>query len=169
MTFPFSVSFDRRLKATITSDNQQEIFQYIKTSILNDKADNVVIEDMHVIYKGSTSNWRGSLFGSVDDGIFKLIYKDNSWWLNYQINMRKLFIGTAILSGCMGIFSLVNDGPWWFGIAGFLWLCGANWIIILLTHGSLATDIATGIDELIYGKIELPEQDKMNGELKSWF
>ena len=169
MTFPFSVSFDRRLEATITPDNRQDILQYIKKSILDDKANNIVADGIHVTYKGSTSNWRGSLFGSVDDGIFDLIYKDNNWWLNYQINMRKLFIGTAILSGIMGVFALVTGGPWWIGIAAFLWFCGANWIIIFLRHGLVVTDIAEGIDELICGKIVLPEDDKMTGELKSWF
>jgi len=55
------------------------------------------------------------------------------------------------------------------GIAAFLWLFGANWITIFLRHGLLVTNIAAGIDELICGKTVLPEQDKMTGELKSWF
>jgi hypothetical protein len=170
MIFPFSVNFNNRLKAIITADNQQKILQYIMKRILDNKANNVVIEGMRVTYKGSTSNWRGTLFRSVDDGIFNLIYKDNSWWLIYQINMRKLFIETAILSSIMGVFSLASGGPWWVGIAAFLWLCGVNWIINILRHAAVAADIAVGIDELIYGKkAELPEQDKMTGELKSWF
>jgi len=169
MTFPFSVSFNKRLEATITSDNQQKILQFIMKSILDDKANNIVGEDMHITYKGSTSNWRGSLFGSVDDGIFNLIYKDNNWWLNYQINMRKLFVGTAILSTIMGVFALISGGPWWVGIAAFLWLCGANWIINIIRHESVATNIAAGIDELICDKTTLPEQDRMTGKLKSWF
>jgi len=169
MIFPFSVSFNKQLKAKIISDNQQAILQYIMKSILDDKANNVVVEDIHVTYRGSTSNWRGSLFGSVDDGIFSLIYKHNNWWLNYQINMRKLFIGTAILSSIMGVFALVNGGPWWIGIAAFLWLGGGNWIINLIRHETVAANIAEGIDELICGKTELTEQDKMTGKLKSWF
>ncbi len=136
---------------------------------MDEKADHVIAKDLHVTYKGSTSNWRGSLFGGVDDGVFNLIYKDNSWWLNYQINMRKLFIFTTILSSFMGLFALVSGGPWWIGIAAFLWLCGANWIINLIRHGAVATDIAVGIDELICGKEEVPEQDKMTGKLKSWY
>ena len=170
MTFPFSVSFNRKLEAAITSDNQHKILLYIKKSILEDKANNIVVEDLVVKYRGSTSNWRGSLFGSVDNGIFYLVYKNNSWFLNYKINMRKLFVGASILSTIMGVFALVNGGPWWIGIMAFLWLCGANWIINLIRHGAVATDIATGIDELVCAKTELlPEQDKMTGELKSWF
>lgn len=144
MIFPFSVSFNNRLKATITTDNQQDILQYIMKCILGRKANNVVAQDTHVTYKGSTSYWGGALFGSLD-GAFNLIYKDNSWQLNYRINMCKLFIGTAILSSIMGVFSLVNDGPWWVGIVMFLWLCGANWIIKLIRHGAVATDIAVGM------------------------
>jgi len=170
MIFPFSVSFNRKLKAVITSDNQQEILQYIIKSILDDKANNVVVENMHVTYKGSISNWRGSLFGSVDNGNFILFYKDSNWWLKYQINMRELFIATAILSCIMGGFMLVNGGPWWIGIIAFFWLCGANWIISLIRHGFVATNIARGIDELVCGKTQpLPEEDKMTGKLKNWF
>jgi len=169
MIFPFSVCFNRLLKTTITPDNKGQVLQYIGKSILRDKADKVVVEDMFVSYQGSTSYWRGSLFGSVDNGAFYLTYKSNSWFLIYQINMRKLFIGTSILSIAMGIFALVSGGPWWIGIAAFLWLCGANWITNLIRHGTVATDIAVGIDELMLGKTKLPEQDKMTGELKSWF
>ena len=170
MIFPFSVIFNRSLKTVITPDNKGQILQHIRESILNDKADRVIVKDLSVSYKGSTSNWRGSLFGSVDNGVFNLIYENNSWLLNYQINMRKLFIGTSTMSIIMTVFMLVNSGPWWIGIVAFLWLCGVNWIINLIRHGTVATDIATGIDELICGKTELPpEKDKMAGELKSWF
>jgi hypothetical protein len=169
MTFPVSVAFNKSLKTTITSDNKEQILQYIKKSILEDKADNVIIQDTCVSYKGSTSNWRGALFGSVDNGIFNLLYKDNGWFLNYQINMRKLFIGTAILSSIMGVFALVSGGPWWVGIAAFMWLCGANWVINLIRHETVAATIALGIDELICGKTERLEQEKIPGKLKSWF
>lgn len=170
MGFPFSVHFNRSLKTTITSDNKEHVLQYVKKNILEDKANNVFVEDMAVKYSGSTSNWRGSLFGSVDNGVFNLVYKNDSWFLNYQINMRKLFIGTSILSIIMGVIALVSSGPWWIGIAAFLWLCGANWITNLIRHGTVATDIAAGIDGLIFGKTEnLQEEDKMTGKLKSWF
>lgn len=72
----------------------------------------------------------------------------------------------------MEVFMLVNGGPWWVGIAAFLWLCGANWILNLVRHGGVADDIAARIDRLICGKTEsteLPGEDKMTGKLKSWF
>jgi len=170
MKFPFTVRFNRSLKTVITADNKEQVLQYITDRILEDKANNIVPEDMAVSYKGSTSNWRGSLFGSVDNGVFYLIYKNDRWSLNYEINMRKLFVGALVMSIVMGAFASTNGSPWWVGIAAFLWLCGVNWIIIVIRHGSLATDIAAGVDELIYGKTEQPpEQDKMTGELKSWF
>jgi len=172
MTFPFSLYFNRKLNAAITSDTQNNVLDYIKISILDDKADNILIEGLNVTYKGSTSNWRGSLFGSVDDGIFSLIYKEGYWWLIYRINMHKLFISTIILSTIMGVFAFVNGGPWWAGMAAFLWLCGANWFINLVRHGLMATNIAEGIDRLIHGKTDQPEisePDKMTGGLKSWF
>lgn len=169
MAFPISMCYTNQLKPVVTSENQLQILNFIATSILKDKAGRVVIGDMQVKYKGSTSNWRGSLFNGVNNGVFTLIYKDDNWWLNYQLNMRELFIGTAILSGIMGVFSLVTGGPWWAVIFAFLWLCGGNWVIIVIRHGGLAADITLGIDELICGKTELPEDDRMTGELKSWF
>ena len=165
MIFPFSVCFNTSLKTIVTPDNKEQILRYIEKNILRDKADNVVVKDISVYYKGSTSNWRSSLFGSVDNGVFNLIYKNDSWFLNYQIIMFRLFIIASIMSIIIGV-----GGPWWIGIAAFSWLCGANWIINFIRHGAVATDIATGIDESICGKMELPpEQDKMTGELKSWF
>jgi len=169
MTFPFSVIFSRQLEATITPNNRDKVLQYIEQYIKEDKANNIIVADMCVTYRGSTSNWRGSLFGSVDNGVFKLIHKDDSWFLNYQINMRRLFIDTAILSTIMGIFAQVTGDIWWVGIAAFLWLCGANWVTNLIRHDSEAGEIAAGIDELICGKEELPNQDKMTGKIKSWF
>lgn len=169
MIFPFSVHFNRRLNFMITPDNKERILRYIAESLSQDKADNVTIGTMAVNYRGSTSSWRGSLFGSVDNGTFNLIYKDASWLLDYQINMLKLFIGTSIMSTAMGVFALVSGGPWWVGIAAFLWLCGGNWIIILMRHQAVADEIAAGIEELISGKTVLPEEDKMTGKLKSWF
>ena len=169
MIFPVSVRFNSSLKTIVTSQNKERILQYIQESILRDKADNVIAEDMAVKYKGSTSKRRGSLFGSVDNGIFTLVYKNNTWFFTYQINMRGLFITTLIMSAIMEIFALINDGPWWIGVVAFLWLCGANWIIISLRHGSMFGDISAGIDELICGKTGLPEEDKMTGKLKSWF
>jgi hypothetical protein len=105
----------------------------------------------------------------VDNGVFNLLYKSNSWYLNYQINMRRLFIGTAILSTIMGIFAEVKGKLWWVGIAAFPWLCGANWITNFIRHGGVAANIAEGIDELIAGKELLPEKDENNERLKSWF
>ena len=169
MTFPISVHFKKRLKAIITDDNQQQILQYIIKSISEDKADNIVAEDSRVTYKGSTSNWNGSLFRTIDDGAFNFIYKDAAWWLDYQINMRKMFVVTAIMSTVMGIYAQVNGDLWWVGIIAFLWLCGANWIINLIRHGNVAAEIASGIDELICGKEQEPDYASYDGPLKSWF
>jgi len=167
MVFPFSVRFNKKLKAEITSENQAQTLQFIAKYISEDKADNVTITELDVTYKGSTSIWRGSLFGSVDSGIFSFAFKNNCWCLVYQINMRKLFIGTSILSAIAEISVLINGGTWWIGIAAFSWLCGANWITNLIRHESVAFSVSAGIDELICGKT--PEQEKIPGKLKSWF
>jgi hypothetical protein len=170
MTFPFSLRLKERLKANVTTDNQQQILQYIIQSIRDKKAKNTFSEDLTVTYKGSTSSGRGSLLGSVDDGIFNLTYKDNSWWLIYQINLRGIFIGTGILAGIMESFVLLAGGPWWIGFIQFLWLCGGNWIIVVIRHESLLTQIAGGINEMVCGKESTVEKyEEKDERLKSWF
>ena len=167
MSFPFSVEFNRSLKAEITHDNQQKILQYISQIILRGKADNIVVEDLSVTYSGSTANGRQSLFASIDNGTFGLTYKNGRLWLNYRINVRKLFIRTAILSSTMGAVTLVSGGPWL--ALGFLLLCSFNWIIDVIRHEIVATDIATGIDKLICGKEAPVENKEEDDKLKSWF
>ncbi|WP_345954713.1 hypothetical protein [Mucilaginibacter sp. PAMB04168] len=85
MSFPFSISYNKHLKAVITAGNQQQLMQYIQKRILEDKADNIVIGYHSVSYKGSTSNRRGSLYRSVDSGLFTLMNNDGTWYLNYEI------------------------------------------------------------------------------------
>jgi hypothetical protein len=109
------------------------------------------------------------LFQSVDRGIFTLIYKDDSWYLRYQIDMRKLFIYTGLMSVAFGIFGTIGNGMWWIGIWAFLWLCGANWVIACLRHGLLATELAEEINELIRGKKPALETEEKDESLKSWF
>jgi hypothetical protein len=169
MAFPITVEFNKKLKAVVTADNQLQILEQIKLSISEDKADNIIIEETQVRYKGSTSNWRGSLFGSVDNGTFTLVTKNDEWWLNYKINMQKQFIITAIMSVAMGAYMFIGAGIRWVGFAAFAWLCGGNWIINVVRHDGVADTIAFKIDELIFGKIVKPEIEKIPGKLKSWF
>lgn len=169
MPFPFSIHYNKRLKAVVTPDKQQQVLAYIKNKILEDKADNIVIGIHSVSYKGSTSNWRGSLFGSVDSGLFTLIREDNISYVKYEICTKSLFIQTSILSVCMGTFMGIGAGLWWFGIFSFLWLFGMNWVIILARHNGTVAYIAIGINELVCGKEpEVPDKEKSE-ELKSWF
>ncbi|GAA4922840.1 hypothetical protein [Mucilaginibacter defluvii] len=172
MPFPVDVIYDRRLKSIVTDDNAESILSYIRKSILEDKADNVSVDGMTVIYSGSASNWRGSLYGGIDGGKFSLIYRDDAWYLIYHIGLRQLFIFSSLFSLCAAGFMFFNNGPWWVGIIAFLWLGGFNWVISYLRHGFVATDIAAGIDKLISGEPDEPEsevEDKMTGKLKSWF
>jgi len=169
MAFPFSASFERSIKTIVTSDNKDQILFYIKKSILDDKADNVVVDDMTVRYKGSTSVWNFALFRGVDDGIFSLICKGDKWFLYYHISLRTLIIGALIASCLMEILSLTNDGPWWMGTIFLFWPFGVAWFFEAGRHGGLVADLANGIDQLTGAVREEPQEDKMTGKLKSWF
>lgn len=169
MVFPIYIQFNKPLKVIVTPDNLPQILQYIGKAITNDKADNVVVNDDHVAYKGSTSRGRGSLFGSVDGGVFTLLYINDRWFLNYPINMVKLFTITSIISTIMGSVAFASSAPWWIGLAFFCWLCGVNWIISVPRHEMVAGEIAVEIDEMICGKPPRIEHEKFPGKLKSWF
>jgi hypothetical protein len=41
----------------------------------------------------------------------------------------------------------------------FLWLCGANWVTNLIRHGSVAVEIAAGIDEMIRNQNQVTNND----------
>ena len=169
MTFPISVVFKRKLNIIINHQNAAFILNYIKEEIVKCKADNVGVADYSVLAKGSTSYSRTSLFQIADKAIFTLEYIDESWYLRYQLDMPKLFIYTGIMSLFFGAFGAIKGDTWWVGFAAFAWLCGVNWIIACIRHGSLATELAEGID-VIMGWRKPPPKEKVNDErLKSWF
>ncbi|WP_158826730.1 hypothetical protein [Mucilaginibacter lacusdianchii] len=165
MPFPFSIRYTKPLRAVIMPNNQRQVLEYIKKRILADKADNIVMSEESVTYKGSTSaNKRHALFESVDCGSFTLSNKGNKWCLVYKIKMYKLFIFTSLMAAFMGLIAQIGNGDWWIGIIMFLWLCGMNWIISIIRHEDVAARIAIGINELLgYHTIEDTEG------LKSWF
>lgn len=166
MAFPFTITFKRKLRGVITPNNQLIALQYIKTKIEEDAADNIVMEENGVSYKGTTSRWRGALFNGPDSGQFSLIATDDQWHLIYEIRMHQSFMITGGMSLLMGIVSQV----WWFVLVAFSWLCGMNWFIINLRHGGLAADIADGVNDLLFGKEKNIEEDNPDKEkLKSWF
>ncbi|WP_121244920.1 hypothetical protein [Mucilaginibacter phyllosphaerae] len=146
MTFPISVVFKRKLNIIIDHQNAALILNYIKEEIVNRKANNIIINEGGVFAKGSTSYWRTSLFQIADKASFTLEYSSKSWFLHYQLDMPKLFIYTGLLSLFFGLFGAIEDGMWWIGFAAFAWLCGFNWIIAYIRHGSLATDLAEAIN-----------------------
>ncbi|WP_342644620.1 hypothetical protein [Mucilaginibacter sp. CSA2-8R] len=166
MPFPFSMHFSKPLKAVITPENRQMVLNYIKQSITDKKADNVVINLDHVKYKGSTSNSRTSLFGTVDCGVFSVILENGRWYVSYQIFIKKLFLFASAFC-TLGAF-ITNI---WFGVIGFLWLFGLNCLVALFQDMSSAGTLMLGIDELICGKepevYEVKDED--SEKLKSWF
>jgi hypothetical protein len=144
MPFPISIRFKKRLKVTITSENQPKALRYIQKTIQDKAAGNIVIENNQVSYKGSTQSGRRSLFGEIR-GTFTLINgKDGRSYLIYEFKMYHLFIVTPIMAVAFGLLS----HHWWLGIIAFLWLCGMNWIIYLIRNEALANELATGIDSL---------------------
>jgi hypothetical protein len=54
----------------------------------------------------------------------------------------------------MAVFFGVISQSWVFGLVGFLWLCGMNWIIYLVRHSGLASEIAIDIDYMFLNKKE---------------
>ncbi len=162
MAFPFSVTYKKRLIAKIGFENLPTCLKYIQTIISEKAANNVSIENSRIGYKGSTSNYRGALFGGPDGGSFTFISDDENSFLVYEIKMNKLFVITSIMAGVFGLLSQLV----WVAAGTFLWLCGMNWITIVIRHDSLAWELAAGIDKL-NGVVK---QDAFKSdEIKHWF
>jgi len=168
MAFPFLASFERSIKTVVTPENKDQLLSYIKGTILEEKADNVVVEDMAVRYKGSTGG-RGSIFNTVDSGIFSLVCKDDNWFVDYQMSMHNFVMIALVAIGIIEILLTLGDGPWAVHIVALFWPFGLAWVVEMGRHGALAGDLAAGIDHLSGAAPEEPEEDKMTGPLKSWF
>jgi hypothetical protein len=160
MVFPFAVKYKRTLRGAIPPDQQQYVLQQIKAIIAEQKADNIAILENEVTYKGSTSWGNWSKFRVVDGGTFSIKNDGSKTTLTYQVRMRGLFIITPL----MAIFMGISSGLWYIGLGAFLWLGGMNWVISVVRHHALASEIACRIDDTICGKIEVVRSE----ELKSW-
>jgi len=166
MPFPVTVKFKRKLKAIIIAENIGDTLSYVQKEIESKKADKVTCDESSVNYKGSTSNLRGSLFGGMN-GTFTIINDDIQSHLVYEIRMYQLFITTSIMAVAAGILTRIV----WVGVGAFAWLCGMNWLVSLARHGSLASELAAGIDQ-IHGIpiVDLDDKNEhiRNEKLKNW-
>ncbi|RFZ91040.1 hypothetical protein D0C36_19040 [Mucilaginibacter conchicola] len=87
--------------------------------------------------------------------------------LEYELNMRKLFIQTGLISLIFGVIATIGANAWWIFLAAFIWLCGGSWVIDNIRHGLLVSELAEGIDILMGW--EAPKPKEKDGSLKSWF
>lgn len=164
MVFPFAIKYNKALRGLVTADNRLMALYHIKTYIEDKKADHIVIEKNKVRYKGTTSNWKGALFGGVDNGTFNLTEENGISCLVYEISMRDLLITTFIMGIAIGVFSQI----WWIGLVAFLWLGGMNWLINAVRHGVLASEIADNVSDLFFEKEKKAEEPTKDESLKSW-
>jgi len=165
MPFPFSIRYNKPLRAIITADNQQQVLEYIKERILGKKANNIIIKGNQVSYKGSTGG-PNSLFNIEDNGVFSLVCIDSEWRLICCINIRGLFLFSIIVAAIASVLKL------WLGVTYFVFLYGVNVAISSARHGDLIDEIGDGIDELLGATVPPKEEDaprEDSEKLKSWF
>ncbi|MCJ8210336.1 hypothetical protein MUY27_11510 [Mucilaginibacter sp. RS28] len=176
MPFPFSVSYTKRLKAVITDDNLQQVLDYIQKTIVENKGDNVLIQDNTVSYGGTTGAVRGSLFGMVDGGMFSLVTIDRGTTLYYKVVMRRNSILSIILATIFAMGTLCTTGfsqSWLFSLVAFIFISCGNAMISWFMHEDFGFQIVSNIDRLIGFKDEVSNIDKKHDsdseKLKSWF
>lgn len=166
MAFPFSITHTRKLKAKITAENLKLSLRYVELQIKKRKADNCKVINSKVIYKGS-SGGKQSLLAGADSGFFEIItdVEQNSY-LIYKFEIHGFITFALFVSFIFGIVSLNV----WIGV---VYLCSSlaiNGLITSVRHGTLANELAEGLDSL-HG-IELHkevESEKKSEELKNWF
>ncbi len=147
MIFPFSIRFSARLATHIGNQNYPTAMKVIET-VLKEKKGNIIHQgDSEITYKGTSSLWKTNILQPVDKGTFKIDEAETTV-LKYKISFSNLF-GFATIAG---LFFGVISQEVWTGITAFGWLGGMNWVIALVRHNSMLTEIVDEIDLQIGNK-----------------
>lgn len=166
MTFPaVSFTYKKALLGVITPEKRVLVLQYVKTLIDERNADNIILTDDMVSYKGSTSQWQHTTFAIVDGGQFFITEENGISYFIYRYTMQRLIATALIICPIVGVLTQ----SWFVGSFAFFGLFGMNWLLGRFSQNGLGWTIADGINKAFFEK-EKKEKDELNKEmLKSWF
>ncbi len=158
MAFPFSIKYSARLSDNFASDRNRnrEALEFIEDFVTKKTGDDIVIAGDKLTFKSKFfkwGRWNTNILVPIEKGVFIFVDNGDKTILTYEFYMYHLFIAVTIMSAFMATVSQ----QLWFGIICFLWLGGMNWLIAIIRHKMMLTEIAKEIDNLIdkpkgYGK-----------------
>jgi hypothetical protein len=143
MIFPFTIKYSVQLSDNFPSNSNKETLEFIKEYIIKRKGDNIVIENNRLTFKSKTSS-KWDILSTIDKGIFNIQNNEGKIILTYEFFMYQLFIIVTIMS----IMMMVVAQDIWFAKVGFLWLGGMNWLVTIIRHKSMLTDIKKAIEHV---------------------
>jgi hypothetical protein len=143
MIFPFTIKYSVQLSDNFPSNSNKETLEFIKEYIIKRKGDNIVIENNRLTFKSKTSS-KWDILSTIDKGIFNIQNNEGKIILTYEFFMYQLFIMVTIMS----IMMMVVAQDIWFAKVGFLWLGGMNWLVTIIRHKSMLTDIKKAIEHV---------------------
>lgn len=139
--FPLEIKLKTRLfYIDLESDNYLEILEFYKNEFIKRKADNVRIENNQVRFNNKffkfINNW--NIMVPVDKGILT-IGKDlrNELVIEYLFSLKV----TLILGGIAGVLFFLFSKMWVVGVGAFLWLGVMNWLIAVIRHSLMFSNL----------------------------
>lgn len=135
--------FTAPLHYPVQQENKHLVLRCIKTALLNKLADNIIVNENQVVYRGSTGHPTRSFFSHIDKGSFTLVGKGSNYVLINQYTMQTYFIWMAFIGLTAGFIV-----KWWFGIIAFIVLGSINWTITYFQQQKFTAQLATDINEL---------------------
>ncbi len=147
MAFPFSIKYSAQLK-NYASDRNKETLEFIEDFITQKTGDDIVIEGNKLTFKSKLfkwGRWNTNILVTIEKGVFTIIDKGDRTILTYEFYMYHLFIAVTFFSA----FIATVSQQIWDGILSFIWLGGLNWLIAIVRHKMMLSEIAKKIDNLI--------------------
>ena len=140
MPFPYSVKYSTSLKAGFGPENYDEILELIAGYLSHKSTQKIIISTDKLTFKADGG--KSDMMKGFAKGVFKLSEQDYVVTLTYEYYTYDVFI--VIILIC--IMSVISQS-YWFGLAGFAWLCGGNWVITFFQHKSMFREITAGIND----------------------
>ncbi len=144
--FPFTIKYSEKLNNNFNIDKNKEVLEYLQDFMTKKKAEDIVIENNKLTFISKYfKSGRYDILSTIEKGLFVIENNQGETKITYEFYMYRLFLIVTIMS--LFIFLFNDDTS--FAILCFSWLGGMNWLITIIRHKMMLTEITRGIDTLI--------------------
>jgi hypothetical protein len=139
--FPLDIKLKTKIQiSNLASNHRSEIIlDFFANEFKERKADNLLIEENVLRFRNKffklINSW--NIMVPVDKGELRIQEEMNTIVFHYQFSLRR----TLLLGAIAGIFFYLFSEEWLSGLYAFLWLGGMNWLIAVMRHYFMFTDL----------------------------